>query len=145
MGDPLSGTASILAVLDVAAHSCGYLYTLVRSYSEASDDLRHYAITLQALQSSFRGISLLENEDFDPTFFTPEFQTRMQDCILDLQALERLIKPTQTKCEAEGVTKRVWARIRWASVDQKARLKRCLDRIERHRTTFSLDLLLLNV
>lgn len=145
MGDPLSATASILAVIDLAAHSCGSLYHFVRSYAEASDDLRHYAITLQALQSSFRGISLLESEAFDPTFFTPEFQTRMQDCILDLQALERLIKPTRTRCEAEGVTKRVWTRIRWASVDQKAKLRRCLERIERHRTTFSLDLLLLNM
>lgn len=145
MGDPLSCTASILAVLELAAHSCGYLYNLVRSFSETSDDLRHYAITLQALQSSFTDISLLESEDLDPAFFTPEFQVRMEDCIHDLQALERLIGPTMTKCEAGGVTKRFWARLRWASVDQKAKLKRCLERIERHRTTISLDLLLLNM
>lgn len=144
MADPLSGTASILAVVNFASQTCSCLYDLIRSYSEASEDLRHYAVTLQALQSSFIGISALESDLFDPTFFTEEFKYKMQECMLDLQALEKLIKPARTKCEEDSVG-RVWARLRWVSLHQKSKLRRLLERIERHRTTFALDLLLLNM
>ena len=144
MTDPLSGTASILAVVNFASQTCGCLYDVIRSYSEACEDLRHYAVTLEALQTSFIGISALESDVLDPDFFTQEFKSRIQESMLDLQALEKLIKPIRTKCEENGVG-RIWARLRWASPDQKTKLQRCLERIERHRTTFALDLLLLNM
>ena len=144
MGDPLSSTASILALVNLAAQSSGCLYNFFRSFSEASEDLRHHANTLQALQSSFIAISALWDEISDPTIFVPGFQARMQECLLDLQALERLIKSTRIRCEGDGI-ERIWARLRWASVDQKAKLKRYLEKIETHRDTFSLDLMLVNM
>ena len=144
MGDPLSSTASILAFVNLAAQSSGYLYTFFQSFSKASEDLRHHANTLEALQSSFLSILALRHEKLDPTIFAPGFQSRVQECMLDLQALEGLIKSTQMRCERNSVGS-IWARLRWASVDQKARVKRYLERIERHRDTFSLDLMLVNM
>lgn len=143
MGEPLSGAASILAVLNLAAQSCGCLYDFFRSFLDASEDLRHYAVTLQALQSAFTRISALETEFSDPHLSTPDFHFRMQECMLDLQALEALIKPAQNRYDRDSARK-IWARMRWASVDQKAKLRRRLEKIDRHRTTFQLDLLLLN-
>ena len=144
MGDPLSSTASILALVNLAAQSSGWLYSFFRSYSEASEDLRHHANTLQALQSSFIGISTLQHQISDPTIFVPGFQARMQECMLDLQALEKLIKSSRIRCQGDNL-ERIWARLRWASVDQKAKVKRYLERIERHRDAFSLDLVLVNM
>ena len=144
MADPLSGTASILAVLNLAAHSCGYLYDFFQSFSDASVDLRHHTLTLQSLQSAFTSISTLENEIADPLLVTPEFHFRLEECMLDLRVLEGFIRPAQTKCDGEGARK-IWAKVRWASADQKAKIKRCLAKIDRHRTAFQLDLLLLNM
>ena len=144
MCDPLSVTASALAVLTFAAQSCECVCKLLGSFSSAPKDLQHHIASLRALQSTFAGIAELEQSLPDGALITPEFKSRLQHCILDLQAMERLATPLCAQLE-EGKARRAWARIRWSSADQRQKMKRHLSRIESYHRTFSLDLLLLSV
>lgn len=144
MCEPLSTTASILAVAGVAAKSCECLYNALRLYSEAPKDLQHHINAVQALQSIFADIAALEKDLPNAALITPDFKARLQACMLELQAVERLAKSFYTRLE-EGRARRTWAKMRWSSADQRQVLKRYLSRIESYHKMFSLDLLLLNI
>lgn len=144
MCDPLSATASVLAVVGSAAQTCELLYQVFSSFSEAPEDLRHHMAALEALQATFRTIITLETAlPFDlPT--SPVFKDRLQECMLDLQYMERLVKPLYLQSKGDRV-RRTWTRIRWSSPNQRHRMTKLLARINSYHTTFSLDLLLLNM
>lgn len=144
MCDPLSTTASILALAGVAAKSCECLYNALRLFSEAPKDLQHHINAVQALQSIFTDIAALEKDLPNAALITPDFKARLQACMLDLQAVERLAKSFCARLE-EGRARRTWAKMRWSSADQRQALKRYLSRIESYHKIFSLDLLLLNM
>ncbi|KAL9034952.1 MAG: hypothetical protein Q9214_006810 [Letrouitia sp. 1 TL-2023] len=144
MGDPLSTTASILAVANLAAHSCGLLYETFQSFSKAPEDIRRNISALQSLKSIFAGIVALENDIPDPALITPDFESRLEECMLDLQAMEIFIAPFQTRCE-DGKIRKTLARLRWASIDQKSKLRKHLERIEYYQRLFSLELQLLHI
>ena len=144
MCDPLSVIASALTVIEVAANSCEYLHKALKRFSDAPKDIQHHITTVQALQSTFASLSALEIDLANDQIVTPDFKARLQACMLDLQALERLVKSFNAQLE-EGKVRRTWAKLRWSSVDQRQTLRSHLSRIESYHTTFSLDLLLLNM
>ena len=144
MCDPLSVAASVLAVAGFTAKSCECLYKALRLFSEAPNDLQHHVTAIQALQSTFAGIAALENDAPDAGLITPELKARLQACMLDLQAMERLARAFHAQLE-EGRTRRAWAKMRWSSTHQRHTLERHLSRIESYHISFSLDLLLLNM
>ena len=144
MCDPLSVIASAVAVIEVAAKSCEYLHKTLRRVSDAPKDIQHHITTVQALQSTFTNLSALEIDLENDLIVTPDFKARLQACTLDLQVLERLVKSFNAQLE-ESKVRRTWAKLRWSSVDQRHTLRSHLSRIESYHTTFSLDLLLLNM
>lgn len=144
MCDPLSVAASVLAVAGFAAKSCECLYTTLRLFSEAPEDLQHHITGVQALQSTFAGIVALEKDAPNAALFTQEFKFRLQACIADLEAMEKRAKSFHAQLE-EGRARRTWAKIRWSSADQRQRLKSHLSRIKSYHMSFSLDLLLLDM
>lgn len=144
MCDPLSITASVLAVVGFAAQSCGCLCHFLRSISEVSEDVQHHVATLQALQETFAGIAALEKDVPICTLIQPAFKARLEECMIDLQDMERFIKPFHMQLK-EGRGRRMWTRFRWFSTSQQHRLQRYFARIEIYHTNFSLDLLLLNM
>lgn len=144
MCEPLSAAASILAVAEVAAKSCECLYNALRLFSEAPKDLQHHINAVQALQSILADIAALEKDLPNAALITPDFKARLQVCMLDLQAVERLARSFYAQLE-QGRARRTWAKMRWASADQRQAMKRYLSRIESYCKTFSLDLLLLNM
>ena len=144
MCDPVSVIASALTVTEVAAKSCEYLHKTLRRFSDAPKDIQHHITTVQALQSTFASLSALEIDLADDLIVTPDFKARLQACMIDLQVLERLAKSFNAQLE-EGKVRRTWAKLRWSSVDQRQTLRSHLSRIESYHTTFSLDLLLLNM
>lgn len=144
MCDPLSVTASVLAVAGFAAKSCECLYTSLRLFSEAPHDLQHHVTALQALHSTFSGIVALENHAPNAALISPELKARLHACMLDLQTMEKLAMAFHAQLE-EGRVRRTWAKVRWSSADQRQTLKSHLRRIESYHRSFSLDLLLLNM
>ncbi|KAL8827856.1 MAG: hypothetical protein Q9191_002937 [Dirinaria sp. TL-2023a] len=145
MGDPLSIVTGVLAVAGAAATTCEGLYKILRRSLVAPKDLEHHLSAVQALQSTLTAIAALEGNDAPTTtIITPQFKTCMQSCMLDLQAMERLLKSFQIQID-EGRARRTWAKMRWSSVDYQQKLKSYLNRIESYHRTFSLDLLLFNM
>ena len=144
MCDPLSVAGSVLAVAGFAAKSCECLYKTLRLFSEAPDDLQHHVSAIQALQSTFTGIVALESDAPKAALISPELKARLQACMHDLQAMERLAKSFHEQLE-EGRARRIWAKMRWSSTHQRQTLKRHLSRIESYHMSFSLDLLLINM
>ena len=146
MGEPFSVIASALTVAEAAAKSCEVLYKSLRRFSEAPKDIQNHVAALRALRSTFAGISALEQDGVRAhvTLITPEFKARLEACMLDLQSMERLAKSFDAQLE-EGRLQRTWAKIRWSSLDQRQTFQGHLSRIESYHTTFSLDLLLLNM
>lgn len=144
MCDPFSTTASVLTVAGGAAKTCECLYNALRLFSEAPKDIQHHIDAVQALQSIFTDIVALEKDLSIAALITPDFKARLQACMLDLQAVERLAKSFYARLEV-GRAHRTWAKMRWSSADQRHALKRYLSRIESYHKTSSLDLLLLNM
>ncbi len=144
MCDPVSATASVLAVAGFAAHSCEYLYKTFKSLSDAPEEVQRHIASLHALQLTLVDIGMLEKDVSDPALFTQEFKSRLQECLLDLQAMERQAKPFQQDFE-DRTARRTFARIRWSSIDHKYKLKKFLSRIEAHYTCLSLGLSLLHM
>ena len=64
--------------------------------------------------------------------------------MLDLQDMKRLVEQFHTQFK-EGRGRRLLIKLKWFSTAQQHRLQRYFARIEIDHTTFSLDLLLLNV
>ena len=144
MCDPLSVATSVLAVAGFAVKSCECLYKTLTLFSDAPNDLRHHVSAIHALQSTFTGIVALEKDAPNAALITPEFKARLQACMLDLQAMEKLAKSFHAQLE-EGRARRTWAKMRWSSTHQRQTLERHLSRIESYHMSFSLDLLLLNM
>ena len=144
MCDPFSVVTGVLTVAGVAATTCEGLYKILRRSSIAPQDLQHHLSAIQALQSTLTAIAALESNASITTIITPQFKARMQSCMQELQAMERLVKSFQLQID-EGRARRTWARMRWSSVDQQQRLKSHLNRIESYHRIFSLDLLLSNM
>ena len=144
MGDPLSATASVLALVSFAAQSCDYLCQVFTSFSEAPEDLRHHIAALEALRATLKDISTLETALPDEVPISPVFKNRLQELMLDLQSTERLVRPLYQQLRESRLC-RTWTRIRWASPNQRHRMKKLLARIDSYHTTFSLDLLLIDM
>ena len=144
MCDPLSVGVSALTIAEVAAKTCEGLYKILRRFSEAPRDIEHHINSLRTLQSTFVAITGLEQHAEGIPLITPDFKARLRECMLDLQAMERLANSFDVQLE-EGRIRRTWARLRWASADQRQLLKSHLGRIESYHRIFSLDLLLCNM
>ena len=144
MCDPLSVTASVLAVAGFAVKASECLYRTLRLLSETPDDLHHHITAIQALQSTFAGIVALGNDAQNAAFITTDLKDRLQACILDLQAMERLARSFHAQ-HGEGKARRTWSKMRGSLTDQRQTLKSHLRRIESYHMRFSLELLLINM
>lgn len=144
MSDPLSVIASVLTVAGLAATSCECLYKSVRRISQAPKDLQHHLKVIRALQSTFLAITTLAKDVSDIAVLVPGIESRIQACIVDLQAAEAMLTSYNKRLK-ESRTRRIWTKVRWSSIDQQEVLKSYLRRIESYYMTFSLDLQLINM
>lgn len=144
MSDPLSLPVGALAIATVSLQTCEYLYRFFKTVTEAPQELEHHTSTLRALQATFTGIAKLEQDIPDKDLLSPGFEAHLQECLCDLQAMEQLVRPFHDRMKS-GRRRRHWAKVRWASLDQKHELQKLLARTQAHQSTFSLDLLLLSM
>jgi len=144
MADPLSVTASILAVAGFAATSCKTIFQTISQFSAARTELQHHLVTLCDLQSTFANIASLQQDVVLEPLLTPEFGSRLHACMRDLQVMEDLAKSIHAQLQ-ENKMRRAWSRMRLSIGDQQQTMKTHLGRIESYHRAFSLDLLLLSM
>ena len=143
MADPLSATASAIAVIGLAVQSCEVLCRLFRSLHEASEDLKHHVATLQALKCTFTRISDLDKDLIDQSWVRQALSSRLRECFLELKGMEDLVRPLHDDLQ-NGRLRRVWTTTKWVGCHQKQRIEKFMMRIESYYMTFSLDLMLIN-
>jgi hypothetical protein len=144
MADPLSVTASVIAVAGLAVKSCQGLFRLVNQFENGPRQLGHHLHSLRILKSIFATIEALEPSAVPAELLTRDFRSRLQDCIRDLKEFEKFAGSLQRQFEA-GQGRRVWSRAKWALGDRRQTLESHLERIQMHVQIFSLDLSLFNV
>lgn len=145
MGDPLSAISGVLAIAGFAAQSCECLYKHIKCFTGADGDLKDHLGTIASLQAVFSGIATLKEDH--PNLecqFSPDFGSRLQSCLSELNDIETCLQSHKASFE-QGRARRAWARARWSAVDSRQKVQRQLSRIEQHYKTFSLDLALLNM
>ena len=144
MGDPLSVTASILAVVGCAAQTCGYLCKSLKGFLDAQSDLEQHVNTIRSLRTIFSSIAaLLEEYPEILQLCTLEFEERLRTCTSELRRMEQSMRSYAGKIE-KGGSSRTWARLGLASPWCRERMRKQLKCIEIFHASFSLDLLLLN-
>ena len=143
MADPLSVAGSAVAIFGLAVQSCEVLCSFLRSFHEATEDLKHHIATLQALGTTFTSVSYLEQDFPDNDLITQGIRIRSQECLLTLKAIEDLVKPLHDDLQRSRA-RRAWTKTKWAGANQKQKIERLMARIESYHRIFSLDLLLIN-
>ncbi|KAL8729272.1 MAG: hypothetical protein Q9181_005063 [Wetmoreana brouardii] len=109
----------------------------------AAEDIKHHITTLQALKSTFARISDLEKDYTSHDWVRQPLSSRLQGCLLDLQAMERFVKPLHNELQ-NGKSRRTWTKTKWAAASQRQKIERFMARIESYYLTFSMDLILVN-
>lgn len=143
MCDPLSVSASILTVINVAAQSCEILYKAFHLFGGAGEDLNHYLSILESLKGTFAGIAKLEKDAGSPHVIPKSLKDRVEECGLHLRDIESLVRPSYEKFQ-QSKTDRLWIRIKWSTAYQTQKIERLMTRIESHYKALTLELLLLN-
>jgi len=142
MCDPLSVTASVITVAALAVKACESLKHATVRFSQVSKDVNRHMAFIQALQTTLAGIATLNAPQL-ASIVMPNFHDQLHDCLLDLQAMEKIVSSVATRLE-DSQRNRTVARIRWTIGDQRRVLDDHLSRIEAYYQSFSLDLLVLN-
>lgn len=143
MADPLSVSVSVLTLVGIAGESCQHLFNFLRTVSEAPKEVQRQIATLQALASTLRNIESLGKDDCAGVGFTSEFRVRIDECMVDLHAIESRIRKVNDQMEG-GKTRRTWARLKW-SLTADLWLNKFFARVQIYQASFALDLLTLQM
>lgn len=143
MGDPLSVTASTIAIISFAGGSCQFLLDFFRTVSGAPKDIQHHVVDLRALRSTFAAIETLGNEIALEKLLPQEFHNRLKECMNDIQAIEMKVRKANENLE-RGKSRRTWAKLKWSSSADHW-LSRFFTRVQTYHVTIGLDLLVLQM
>ena len=136
--DPVSATASILAIVEAACKSCHALHSFFRGISEAPDDIRQYCATLRSLKSTLQCMRSLIT---DPTFgqhLLRNVGTSLEECSIDLQSVDAKCRKAQGAMQ-KGKLRNGVTRLGWCLSGEHS-LERFFARLQRWYSIFSLEL-----
>ena len=109
MADPLSVTASAIAVLGLASQSSKLLLDFFSTFSEAPKEIQQHVTALHALASTFRGIQALGQQMPPEHAWSLEFESRLKECVADFRAMQLKMEKLCGHLE-KGRIRRSWAR-----------------------------------
>ena len=142
MADPLSLTASTIAVIGIACQSSKLLLDFFRTVSDAPTEIQHHIASLHALSSTFMGIQALGQQMPPEYTWSPEFEGRLKNCVADFQGM--LLKMEKLCGHLEkGRIHKTWARLKWSFKDQY--LENAFTKVQTYYITFSLELLTMHM
>ncbi|RYP42658.1 hypothetical protein DL767_000027 [Monosporascus sp. MG133] len=141
MADPLSAAANIVAVIVVSIQSCAYLVQFFQNLADAPAEVRHNAMWLKALQSTFGELQTLAQDQRFLDFrvqLPAGFDARLGDCRADLQLAEARIRRVCTGLRG-GKVLQTWTKVKhcFAGEQWSAQFSR---RLQMYHSTFAIDL-----
>jgi len=141
MADPLSATANIVAILVVSIQSCAQLVEFYQKLADAPAEVRHNALWLRTLQSTFGELQTLAQ---DPRFsdfqahLPANFDARLTNCRADLQQTEARVRRVCKGLDG-GKMQQTWAKVKhcFAGEQWLAKFSR---RLQMYHSAFTIDL-----
>lgn len=136
--DPLSGTASTIAIVGLLSQSCRFLFTIFRDISDAPTELEYYTTALRALEVGLGRIQALHTVNASTFQLTPEFSSHAAQCMADFRSIEARLTQAKLKFD-KGRGVRMWAMMKW-SLSAEHWLGKFLARVQIFHTIVSLEL-----
>jgi len=140
--DPLSATANIVAVLVVSIQSCSFLVKFFRDLADAPPEVRHNAIWLGILHSTFGELRSLV---VDPRFGDVQaqlpvgFASRLADCQAGLGEMEARIRRIDRDLRG-GRMLQTWTKVKYSLTSEQL-LAKFSGRIQLYQSAFTVDLI----
>jgi hypothetical protein len=141
MADPVSAAANIATVLVVTVQTCARLVEFYQKLTDAPAEVRHKALWLKALQSTFSELQTLVR---DPRFsdfqahLPAGFDARLADCGADLRQMESRVRRVCTRLDG-GRMVQTWARVKHSFAGEQWSVG-CSRRLQMYHSAFSIDL-----
>lgn len=136
--DPVSATANIITIIDIACRSCRGLHSFFRGMSEARGDILHFCATLQSLESTLQCIgSLCTNPDIKH-YLTHNFTACLKECFAELGAVDSKCRKAHSSIQ-KGKLQSSWARLRWY-LSAEHWLNKFFAHVRTYHMIFSLEL-----
>ncbi|KAL8714062.1 MAG: hypothetical protein Q9225_006637 [Loekoesia sp. 1 TL-2023] len=148
MVEPLSATASIIAVVGFAAESSKLMFKVFQGVVHRPANIHDASLALKSLYVTLTNLQQRSTK-LDPKYeFPAHFCQRLNDCLKDLKTFEAKIgkvdailgKEGTRKRDWDGKTRRSWERIRWLLVGEQE-TRRFLEKVKLYQNEFSLELL----
>lgn len=148
MAEPLSSTASVIAVAACAAESTKFLFKFFREFTLAPEHIRQLYTALQSLRLTLIGLQHCGARLDTDWRFPPHFTHRLEDCSRQLNVWTDRIAKLDNVLDKEHSsspgwkrqTKRSWQRLKWFAV-QEHEIEWFLENIRIYQAEFSLELL----
>ena len=145
MADPLSATASVIAISAFALQCCKVLHKTFWSLRKASAEAAEQLLLLEGLQSIFANILELETElHSNDLRLSSNVVAGVKKCLSDLQAAELLLRPVTSALARQRRVDKLWATIKWTSHDRQ-KLKMHLQSLELGQKLLHSELSVLNM
>ena len=111
--DPVSGVASIIAVLGAASEICKHLLILFREQSSRASDVQYYTTSLEALHGTLDNIKSLLTRHNLKTQQTSNLFSNLTYFLTDIQIAEKKLRPSN-KATVRGGFHSAWSRLEWS-------------------------------
>lgn len=146
MAEPLSITASTIAVVGLAAECSKLMLSFFHGVKHVPAKVHDALIALRSLHVTLTSLQEIGTK-LDPKYkFSTHFCHRLDECLKELKVFEVKIDKIDAKFDKGQIgkrnveTRRTWGKIRWL-LDGQQETKRFLERVKIYQNEFFLELL----
>ena len=111
--DPVSGVASIIAVLGAASEICNHLVIFFREQSRRASDIQCYMASLEALHGTLENIKSLLTRHNLKTQQTSNLFSNLTNFSVDIQIAEKKLR-LSNRATIRGGFHSAWSRLEWS-------------------------------
>jgi hypothetical protein len=145
--DPLSATASVLALIEGTSKSAKYIYCFFRNVVDMPLEVKNYCVSIQALTSTLTEIQTLWcTGNFEPqqtTQFTQLSQS-VRECLADVQVAEKRIGRIEKDLKAKKA-RRTWTKVKYGLIKEGPWLEKFFGRVRMWNNFLTYNLVLLQM
>ena len=150
MAEPLSTTASTIAVVHLAAESSKLVFKFFHELKRMPANLRDSFLALTSLHVTLSKLQDCGTKLHSEYRFSAQFCDRISECLKDLKVFEAKLGEIDAIFRKRKIignqwnvrTRRSWERLRWLLVGEQE-TRRFLEKIQIYQNEFILELLIL--
>ena len=148
MTEPLSSTASVLAVAVCVTQSAKFLFKFFHDVGRIPDNVRQLLTALNSLHATLTALQQCGTSTNPNLRFSPRFCQRLSDCLTQLTLWSTKVAKIDTALNEQGAshhkwerkTRRSWHKIKWLIAGEQD-VNRFLEIIRLYHAEFSIELL----